>query len=196
MYLYGASGHAKVILEILECVGIPISGLYDVDPDITSVLGYPVTCFPDVKEGEAIIIAIGNNKQRKEIALQIKASFGNAIHPSVNISKRAEIAEGTVVMAGVTINSTVSIGKHCIINTNASVDHDCLLEDFVHVSPNATLCGGVRIGEGTHIGASAVVIPEIKIGQWVTVGAGSVVIKDIPDYATVVGNPARIIKLS
>jgi acetyltransferase EpsM len=98
-------------------------------------------------------------------------------------------------MAGVTINSTVSIGKHCIINTNASVDHDCLLEDFVHVSPNATLCGGVRIGEGTHIGASAVVIPEIKIGQWVTVGAGSVVINDIPDYATVVGNPARIIKL-
>jgi acetyltransferase-like isoleucine patch superfamily enzyme len=50
------------------------------------------------------------------------------------------------------------------------------------------------VGEGTHIGAGAVVIPSIRIGKWCTIGAGTVVIRDIPDYATAVGNPARIIK--
>jgi acetyltransferase-like isoleucine patch superfamily enzyme len=40
-----------------------------------------------------------------------------------------------------------------------------------------------------------VVIPSIRIGKWCTVGAGTVVIRDIPDYATAVGNPAKIIKM-
>ena len=97
-------------------------------------------------------------------------------------------------MAGAVINASVKIGKHCIINTNAVVEHDCILEDYVHVSPSATISGHVKIEEGTHIGASAVVIPSIEIGRWVTVGAGAVVIKNIPDYAIVAGNPAKIIK--
>ncbi len=92
------------------------------------------------------------------------------------------------------INVDTKIGKHCIINTAASIDHECVLEDFVHISPNATLSGGVYVGEGTHIGSGAVIVPNIKIGKWATIGAGAVIIRDVPDYATVVGNPGRIIK--
>ena len=62
-----------------------------------------------------------------------------------------------------------------------------------HISPNAALAGNVSVGEGTQIGIGAAVIQGIKIGKWVTVGAGAVIIKDIPDYAVVVGNPARIL---
>ena len=51
------------------------------------------------------------------------------------------------------------------------------------------------MGEGTHIGAGATIIPNLKIGKWATIGAGAVVIKDVPDYAVVVGNPGRIIKI-
>jgi sugar O-acyltransferase (sialic acid O-acetyltransferase NeuD family) len=97
-------------------------------------------------------------------------------------------------MAGVSINSGVNVGKHSIINTNSCIDHDCVLNDFVHVSPNAALAGSVTVGEGTHIGISACVIQGIKIGTWATIGAGAVVVDDVPDYAVVVGNPARIIK--
>jgi len=50
------------------------------------------------------------------------------------------------------------------------------------------------VGEGTHIGIGATVIQGIKIGKWATIGAGAVVIRDVPDYAVVVGNPARIIR--
>jgi acetyltransferase EpsM len=95
----------------------------------------------------------------------------------------------SVVQAGTVI------GRHCIINTSASIDHDCVIEDFVHISPNATLSGNVRVGEGTHIGAGATIIQGITVGKWCTVGAGAVVIRDVPDYATVVGVPARVIKV-
>ncbi len=70
------------------------------------------------------------------------------------------------------------------------------LEDFVHISPNVAIAGGVKIGEGTHIGIGACIIPGITIGKWVTVGAGAIIIKDVPDFAVVVGNPAKIIKYS
>jgi sugar O-acyltransferase (sialic acid O-acetyltransferase NeuD family) len=105
------------------------------------------------------------------------------------------VGEGTVVFHNSVIQAGSVIGKHCIINTAASIDHDCKLEDFVHISPNATLSGNVKVGEGSHIGAGATIIQGITIGKWCTVGAGAVVIKDVPDYATVVGVPARVIKL-
>jgi len=93
------------------------------------------------------------------------------------------------------VQSAAKVGRHVLVNTAASIDHDNEIGDYAHVSPHATLCGHVKVGEGTHIGAGAVVIPSIRIGKWCTIGAGTVVIRDIPDYATAVGNPARVIKM-
>ena len=195
MFLYGASGHAKVIIEILELNNIPVRGLFDDNPIIKDLLGYP--CFGPLTKSvdDLIIISIGDNSLRKTVSQRFKNNFGNATHPSAQISKRATIHEGTVVMGNAIVNTGTTIGKHVIINTSASIDHDCTIEDFVHISPNATLCGGVSVGEGTHIGSAAIIIPGIKIGKWATIGAGSVVIRDVPDSATVVGNPGRIIKI-
>lgn len=194
LYLYGASGHAKVIIEIAETMGMQVVGLVDANPKVTSLLEYPVQNDFEKKKNNWII-SIGNNKIRKKIAISsIDKIFIELVHPSSTISKRAKIGVGTVVMAGVTVNSEAKIGKHCIINTNASIDHDCLIEDFVHISPNVALAGNVHIGEGTHVGIGACVIQGVKIGKWCTVGAGTVIIEDIPDGATVVGNPGRIIK--
>jgi sugar O-acyltransferase (sialic acid O-acetyltransferase NeuD family) len=191
MYLYGAGGHAKVIIEILQSRGIPVDGLFDSNPDIKQIWQYPVTAYSSALSSPEIIISIGKNSIRKTISEQLPGRFGMALHPRANISVTAMIAEGTVVMAGATINADALIGRHCIINTNASVDHDCVLEDFVHISPNVALCGNVRVGEGAHIGAGAVVIPGITIGKWAVIGAGAVVTKDIPDHSVAVGNPAR-----
>ena len=97
-------------------------------------------------------------------------------------------------MANAVINPNAKIGKHCIVNTSSVIEHDCIVRDFAHISPGASLAGNVTIEEGAHIGIGASIIQGIKIGQWAIVGAGAVVIKDVPDFATVVGNPTRIIK--
>lgn len=190
--IYGASGHAKVIIEIIEVANGKIRGVVDSDPSIQQVLGYPVGT--NHIPGIPVIIAIGNNTLRKKLSLEIKDGFGTAIHPRATLSPRCTILPGTVVMAGATINSDAKIGAHCIINTNASVDHDCVLGDFVHVSPNASLAGNVTVGEGTQIGIGSTVIQGVTIGKWAMIGAGSVIIKDVPDHAVVVGVPGSIIK--
>lgn len=198
MYLLGASGHAKVIIDSLKASGKKISGLFDDNPEVKELLGYNVFGpFDPIRLGdEEFIISIGLNHIRKKIVEKLpdEIRYGNAIHPSAIISDHASFGEGTVVMQGAVIQSSVSIGKHCIINTTASVDHDCLLEDYVHISPNATLCGAVSVGEGSQVGAGAVVIPGIKIGKWSLVAAGAVVMKDVPDNVLVLGNPARVVK--
>jgi acetyltransferase EpsM len=198
IFLYGASGHAKVICDILEAQHRLPYGLVDDNPGITSLLDYPV--FNTIQQAKAaaedeFIISIGSNRVRKIVAEKLQPSpFATAVHPGAVISKRSVVGKGTVVMANVSVNVDSRIGGHVILNTNCSIDHDCVIGDFVHISPNAALAGNVEVGEGTHIGIGATVIQGIRIGKWATVGAGSVIIRDVPDYAVVVGNPGRIIK--
>jgi sugar O-acyltransferase (sialic acid O-acetyltransferase NeuD family) len=192
MYLYGASGHAKVIIDILMSQGIVVNALYDDNVNIQELLG--ITVLHNAVITSSLIISIGNNQNRKKIAEKLNVSFGMAIHSSSIISTNATLGEGTVVMQGAIIQSGGLIGKHCIINTGAVVDHDCEIKDFVHISPNTTLCGNVFVGEGSHVGAGTVIIPGVKIGKWCVIGAGSVVTKDIPDNVLAVGTPCKVIR--
>lgn len=194
--LYGASGHGKVIIDILQACNIIIKTVIDDNPNADNILGLPVTKTSDFDQASfgKTIISIGNNSVRKKLSKSITAEFSIGIHPSAVISKHTHIGEGTVVMAGVAINPDSTIGKHCIINTNATVEHDANIADFVHICPGASLAGNVTVGEGTQVGIGATVIQGVSIGKWVTIGAGSVIITNIPDYAVVVGNPGKIIK--
>ncbi|MGJ1262795.1 acetyltransferase [Sphingobacterium spiritivorum] len=195
LYIFGAGGHAKVIIELAEARQLIIGCVVEDNPSRERLLEYAVKedlLLPD----KNWIIAVGDNAARKRIVFNKYRNYISLFHPSANISKRSNIGIGTVVMAGVSINSCVSIGSHCIVNTNASIDHDCVIEDYVHISPNAALAGGVFVGQGTQIGIGASVIQGIKIGKWCIIGAGTVVIRDVPDGCSVVGNPGKIIKIN
>lgn len=193
MYLYGASGHAKVIIDILKSQNINPEGLFDDNLAINELIGYPV--FHKLKKNIELIISIGDNKIRKKIADNISdIHYTKAIHSSAIVSEFSTIDIGTVVMQGAIVQSSSKIGQHCIINTGASVDHDCNIRDYVHISPHATLCGNVTIGEGSWIGAGTTIIPGVKIGKWSVIGAGSVVTKDISDNVLAVGNRCKVIK--
>jgi acetyltransferase EpsM len=194
--LFGASGHGKVIIDILKCCSITIDVIIDDNPKSNSILEIPVvkTSDFDLNQIKNMIISIGNNKVRKIISNNLKVNYISVVHPSAITSKYSTIGIGSVVMAGAIINPNVIIGNHCIINTGAIIEHDCHIKDFVHVSPGASIAGNVLIDEGAHIGIGACIIQGVKIGKWAIIGAGSVVLKDVPDYATAVGNPVRIIK--
>lgn len=196
MNIYGASGHAKVVIDIIQSIGGTIDNIIDDDPEIKEVLGLPVVnTFSENTSKNNFFLAIGDNLSRKRLAGSLDKKFEQAlIHPTSSISFSTSIGEGSVVMALACINNGARIGSHCIINTGSIVEHDCFLEDFVHLSPNSAIAGEVHVGEGTQIGIGAVVVPRIQIGKWATIGAGAVVIEDVPDFAVVVGNPGKIIK--
>lgn len=190
MYLYGASGHAKVIIDILKASGVKVDALFDDDLSVSELMGIQVK--HEWNQESPLIISIGNNLSRKQIAEKLCCEYGVAIHPSSIISPYATVGEGSVIMQGTIIQSSARVGKHCIVNTGASIDHECVVEDYAHVSPNATLCGNVYVAEGAWIGAAAVVAPGVKIGKWSVVGAGSVVVSDVPDGVVAYGNPCRV----
>lgn len=164
MFLYGAGGHAKVIMDILKAEGKLVEALIDDNEGVDELMGVKV--LHNVNCGiSPLIVSIGNNRIRRSIAEKVDAVFGMAVHPSAIVSGSAKVDVGTVVMQGVIIQACVQIGSHCIINTGASIDHECVIDDFVHISPRVTLCGNVHVGEGTWIGAGTVVIPGVKIGN-------------------------------
>lgn len=193
VYLYGASGHGKVIKEILESQDKTIVGFIDDNPEINEYAGQTVR--HDLGGVSEVIVSIGVNATRKSVAERVNCKIADAaVHVNAIVSPSAKLGEGSVVMAGAIINTDAEIGRHCIINTGASVDHECKISDFVHIAPHASLCGQVKVGDGTLIGVGASVIPCIKIGKWCTIGAGAAVVEDVPDYSVVVGVPGRIIK--
>lgn len=192
MYLYGASGHAKVIIDILRANNESIEALFDDNESLTHLLNYPV--LPSSKIREPLIISIGDNGIRRSIAENLSVKFGKAIHPFSIISETVQVGEGSVVMQGAIIQSCVRIGRHCIINTGASVDHECVIGDYAHISPHSTLCGNITIGEGTWVGAGVTIIPGVTIGCWSVIGAGSVVTKNIPERVLAVGNPCKVVR--
>lgn len=197
--LYGAGGHAHVIIDTLKSNGYEITDVFDNAPKNSLFASLKVEKidanfknFPNT--GSPLIIAIGNNKIRKKIAAVLDVDYISIEHNSAIVSTSAKIGKGTVIFAGAIVQANSAIGEHVIINSGASVDHDAKIEDYVHIAPQVTLCGDVYIKEGAFIGANSVIIPKITIGKWATVGAGTVVIENVPDYATVVGNPGKIVK--
>lgn len=197
-FLYGAGGHAKVILDILRARNVAVDCVCDDSAELREFCGLPVVRGADAPAGTAIV-SIGKNEARRRVVEFLRARgnvrFATAVHPSAVISPDAEIGAGTVVMPGAIVNAGTRIGEHCIVNTGASIDHDCAVADFAHVSPHATLCGGVSVGAGTWIGAGTVVIQGVSVGGNCLVGAGSVVAKNLPDDAFACGNRCKILKI-
>ena len=197
MYLFGASGHGKVIKDILNANGIKVEAFADDNPNVNECGGRPV--MHDATGLSPMIVSIGVNRIRKMIVERLKANnpdikFATAIHPSAVISPSAKIGEGTVVMAGAVINADAVIGNHCIVNTGATVDHDCKIGDYCHIAPGVNISGATHVGEGTWVGVGSCVIQCLNIGKNCMIGAGSVVVKDIPDNVTAFGCPAKVIK--
>lgn len=203
--IYGASGHGKVIIDLVEREGrYKIVGLIDDNPSIRGqeFFGYPVLGGFKLLNERAyhvcqLILAVGDNRARKGLWEKIRPlgyRLASAIHPSAQIARDVSLGSGTVVMAGAVINSGTRIGENAIINTGATVDHDCVIGDYAHISPGAHLAGNVHVCELTHIGIGASIIQGVRIGRNAIIGAGAAVIDDIPDNVTAVGVPARVIK--
>lgn len=192
MYLYGASGHCKVIMDILRAMGEPVEGLFDDNPLVEELGGLPVG--HEYAGQQPLIISIGSNKIRKLLSERYDVAYGRAVHPSAIVSPSATIGEGSVVMQGAILQAETRVGRHCIVNTGVSLDHENVLGDYVHVSPHATLCGDVQVGEGTWVGAGTTIIQGVRIGRWCVIGAGSVVSHDVPDGSLAVGNRCRVLK--
>lgn len=106
------------------------------------------------------------------------------------------------------IDNNVVVGNGCKIQNNVSLYNGVTLENQVFIGPSVVFTNVInprafierksefrptRICRGASIGANATIVCGVTIGEYALIGAGAVVTKDVPPYALVVGNPARVI---
>ena len=205
--LWGASGHARVVADIIRsCGSYEIAGFIDdLQParagetfEGAPLLGGRDALASAHQNGVTnLIVAIGDCDARLEAARFAVANgftLATAIHPSAVIAASARVGNGTVVAANAVVNPGSTIGENVIVNTSASIDHDCTIGDGVHISPRVCLAGSVNVGEASWIGAGATVVDGRTIGRRSIVGAGAVVVRDIPDDVVAYGVPARVVR--
>ena len=204
--IWGASGHARVVADVLRLQGFRIAGfLDDVDPGRrgedfcgAKVLGgreqLPLLLRRGVRR---MAVGFGDCRRRLAAGEQARAlgfTFPPAVHPRSVVAGDAELGEGTLVAAGAVVNPAARLGRHVIVNTCASVDHGCVVLDGAHIAPGARLAAGVRVGRCAWVGLGAVVKERVRIGDGAVVGAGAVVLRDIPDDMVAYGVPARPVR--
>ena len=194
LVILGAGGHGRAVADAALKMGYRTIVFLD-DRAAGRCIGFPIAGPLDraeaLRDGETdFVIALGDNRLRRRVAMGHDLSWARIVHPSAQISPFAELGAGTVVLAGAAVNVCARVGRHCIVNTGAVVEHDNVLEDFAQVAPRAALGGSVRVGALAQIGIGAVVKNNIAVGMGCIIGAGAVVVKSTEPGGVYVGVPA------
>jgi len=140
----------------------------------------------------------------------VEIGEGTKIWHFSHVQSGSKIGKKCVLGQNVNVANDVIIGNFVKIQNNVSVYEGVELEDYVFCGPSMVFtnildprCKYPQVGkefyiktlvkEGASLGANSTVVCGHTIGKFAFVGAGAVVTKDIPDYALVVGNPARVV---
>lgn len=163
--IIGAGGHGKVLLDAIHAIGtFNVVGYVDSALPVGRVVMNNVKVistqddFSSLQEkADYFIVAIGNNKIRKELTAIAKKYLKPAtiIHPSAIIGSGVKIGAGSVVLENVVIHADTKIGENVIVNAAVVIDHDCTIGNNVHLSV------------GTKIGSTTTIADEVttSVGQ-------------------------------
>lgn len=140
----------------------------------------------------------------------VELGEGTKVWHFSHVQSGAKIGKKCILGQNVNVGNNVTIGNFVKIQNNVSVYEGVTLEDYVFCGPSMVFTNilnprskypqvgakyyiNTLVKEGASLGANCTIVCGHTIGRFAFVGAGSVVTKDVPDFALVVGNPARII---
>jgi UDP-2-acetamido-3-amino-2,3-dideoxy-glucuronate N-acetyltransferase len=132
---------------------------------------------------------------------------GTKIWHFSHIMPRARIGRNCNLGQNVLVAADVSMGENVKVQNNVSIYTGVVIEDDVFLGPSIVFTNVVnprshverkdeyrttRVCRGASIGANATIVCGVTLGRYCFIGAGSVITRDVPDYALVFGNPARV----
>jgi sugar O-acyltransferase (sialic acid O-acetyltransferase NeuD family) len=206
LIIYGAGGMARELAWLVESCPEAGTVVAMLDDDVRQhgrlvndvpVMGLAeaVGRFPEAR----IVGGVGSPRLRERLmsrAMTAGLRPATLVHPRVELSRWAEIGEGSVICAGSLIGPNVVLRRHVQINRSCDVSHDVVMGDYATLAPGVKVSGRVHIGARAYIGTNASIIngePDapLVIGEDAVVGAAACVTRDVAPGTTVVGVPAR-----
>ncbi len=144
----------------------------------------------DVKLGRGVRLYGFTNLYGCEIGDETKIGTFVEIQKGAKVGMRCKISSHTFICEGVTLEDEVFIG-HNVTFTNdlfpRATNGDGRLQ-----TDSDWVCRPTLVKHGASIGSGATLLCGVTVGEYALVGAGSVVTRDVPAYAVVAGNPARV----
>lgn len=153
-------------------------------------------------------------RQQELVAAGARIGDGVFIAPNAAVfCDRLSIGDRSYVAALAYVTGEVTIGADCSINPYAVVRGEIRMGDGVRIGAHTSILGfnhsmstelpihqqntwskGITLGDDVWIGSNATILDGVTVGDHVVIGASAVVTKDVPDWAVVAGNPARVIR--
>lgn len=212
--IIGSNGFAKEVLFLIEDINKVNSA--DFQKPVYNVLGFinnePNTWgtllngYPILGDDEwilnhpsrlSVVVGIGRPYIKRKIVQRLadRVDYPTLIHPSVIRSQHINFGKGVIITAGNVLTTNIKIKDHVMINLSCTIGHDTQIESYVVISPGTNVSGNVHVGEGSYIGTGATILEKIRIGNWATIGGAALINKDVNNNVTVVGVPAKEIKV-
>ena len=203
LVVIGGGEFARVVIETAELTGWQVLGFVDSNANEETVqrtgkphLGDDSTLLSFADDARFILgvgcIKVSDAREAIVHRLSLpRDRWASIVHPRASVSGSAQLAPGSIVLAGAVVATGASIGAHTIINLGAKIDHDCRVGDFVHLCPQVALGGCAIVENGAFIGMGAIVRDHTRVAEKTIVGLGTVVNKPFPARSVLVGVPAR-----
>jgi acetyltransferase-like isoleucine patch superfamily enzyme len=147
---------------------------------------------PDVKLGEGVKLSRFINLYGCQVGDNTKIGAFVEVQKNASIGKNCKISSHTFVCEGVTIEDNVFVG-HGVMFINDSYPRATAQNGELQTEKDWTV-EPTLVRTGASIGSGATVLANVTIGEHALVGAGSVVTRDVPAFAVVAGNPARVLR--
>ncbi len=149
-----------------------------------------------IQDDDAFVCSIGGTSRRScmERIIDRGGMFITMIHRTARIGTNVHIGKGCYIGAFTTIAADAYIDDYNFIQSYTIIGHDVQIKKWNRIDSYVMCVGGIKIGEGCMIHTNAVLNHNVEVGDGSHVGACSFVISNVPEGATVFGNPARRLK--
>lgn len=209
--VYGASGFGREVMPLVRRQLTAEKESFDlvfIDDQLSTemVNGHAVLTYESWLRQDAtaryVVLAIANSEVREKLAQRCTSDGVQFLHlqaENVMVLDAVEMGTGAILCPFVSITSNVKIGRQFHANIYSYVAHDCVIGDFVTFAPGVHCNGNVVVEDHAYIGTGAILRQgkpgaPLVIGKGAIVGMGAVVTKSVSAGATVVGNPARVMR--
>jgi sugar O-acyltransferase (sialic acid O-acetyltransferase NeuD family) len=196
---FGALG--RQVMDLLAAGGLPGRVVY-FDDELQrrkAEDSYPFEAYLDEAfAGCAFYVGLGyRHLGRKARILEELRAAGRRtpalVHPSAQVHPSCRVGEGCVVYPLVNLGAGTMLEPGVLLNNSVVVSHDSRVGPSAYLSPGVVLSGHVSVSAEAFLGAGVVVADGRRIGAGARVGIGTVVTADVPDGASAIGNPMRLL---